>query len=115
MTKDDMIELMNDKAWEEAKGYVESNDIDSLEQQVKNETKIMVELAHDYNKLKKRLKWLAIGSGIAAVASGIIFYKFGEQNAYKSIIGLADEDCSMFVRDKKTNLLYSIKSEHMED
>lgn len=109
--------LASEQAWEEAKGYVESNDMASLEQQVKNETEIMIELADDCCKYKKKLKWLAIGSGVAAVLSGIIFYKFGQEKVYKFLVDTCEDqgNFTLDLTDKRTNRLYEIKTECLGD
>ena len=117
MTIEEGKKLASDKAWEEAKGYYEKGDVDCLEQQIRNETEIMVELADDCNKLKKKLKWFAIGSGLAAVASGIIFYKLGEQNVYKFFVDTCEDQggFTLDLKDKRTKRLYEIKTECLGD
>lgn len=116
MTIKEGKKVLSDKSWEEAKGYIDSGDMESLEKQIRNETEIMTELAHDCTKSKKRNKIIAICGGAAALGFGYLCYKLGIQLTYKNLIDLYENgDGYPIVRDTKTNRIYSVKTECIGD
>lgn len=119
------MKLVQEAAWEEAKGYLEAKDEKSLKEQIDNETKIMCELADDVaceQRKSKKLKIALIGVSVAAVVGGTILYSKGKKAGVvktsktpNPIYEIYKEGICAFIDDKSGHLVSTIEVTNPDD